>query len=136
MELNIKFATDVGRVRDHNEDDYLALEGEPKKLPVDALLVVADGMGGHAAGEVASRLTIEKVLEAVTALSDHERSLEGNEFGAFLSNMLKDVNSQVWQAGQEPSHRGMGTTCTLAAVRGTQLYLSHVGDSRAYLLRN
>ena len=136
MELNIKFATDVGRVRDHNEDDYLALEGEPKKLPVDALLVVADGMGGHAAGEVASRLTIEKVLEAVTALSDQERSLEGNEFGAFLSNMLKDVNSQGWQAGQEPSHRGMGTTCTLAAVRETQLYLSHVGDSRAYLLRN
>ncbi|MCL0047602.1 Stp1/IreP family PP2C-type Ser/Thr phosphatase [Dehalococcoidia bacterium] len=132
MQINIKSATSVGNVRDHNEDDYITLTAHENEIPFDALLVVADGMGGHAAGEVASRLTIEKIVEA---LSQPDRSLEGNEFGAFLTSMLKDVNSQVWEAGQEPIHRGMGTTCTLAAIRETQLFLSQVGDSRAYLLR-
>jgi len=136
MQLNIKSATNVGKVRDHNEDDYVALAGYEIEIPVDALLVVADGMGGHAAGEVASRLTVEGIVQAMKHLSGHDRLLEGNEFGAFLSNMIKEVNAQVWQAGQEPAHRGMGTTCTLAAIRETQLFLSQVGDSRCYLLRN
>ena len=135
MRINIKSGTSIGKVRDHNEDNYITLTAHENKIPFDALLVVADGMGGHAAGEVASRLTIEKIIEAIKSLSEEDRSLEGNEFGAFLTSMLKDVNSQVWEAGQEPIHRGMGTTCTLAAIRETQLFLSQVGDSRAYLLR-
>ena len=96
MQINIKSATSVGNVRDHNEDDYITLTAHENEIPFDALLVVADGMGGHAAGEVASRLTIEKIVEALKDLSQPDRSLEGNEFGAFLTSMLKDVNSQVW----------------------------------------
>ena len=59
MELHVHGETETGRVRDHNEDSILRLGGEQSPPGVDALLVVADGMGGHAAGEVASKLTVE-----------------------------------------------------------------------------
>ena len=61
MELHVHGETETGRVRDHNEDSILNLGGERSPPGVDALLVVADGMGGHAAGEVASKLTVEHI---------------------------------------------------------------------------
>ena len=136
MKVTVRAATDTGKARDHNEDCYAAL-GEKESPPgADALLVVADGMGGHAAGEVASKMTVEGIVQSLNGQSEVVSKLEGNAFGAFLGKVLEEVNQDVWQAGQESEKLGMGTTCTLAAIRGGQLYLAHIGDSRAYLFRS
>ena len=126
--------TDVGRVRAENEDSYQALWGEKSPPGVDALLVVADGMGGNAAGEVASRMAVEGVVGIITG-SDDTTISKGQDYLNVLGRVLQEVNATVYQAGQDSDKRGMGTTCTVAVIRGAQLYISHVGDSRAYLLR-
>ena len=136
MKVTVRASTDIGKVRDHNEDDYVALGGKESPPGVDALLVVADGMGGHAAGEVASKMTVEGIVQSLNDQGKESSKLEGNAFGVFLGKVLEDVNQDVWQAAQEDDKRGMGTTCTLAAIRGDQLFLAHIGDSRAYLLRD
>ena len=136
MKVTIKAATDIGKVRDHNEDSFLTLGGKSSPPGVDALLVVADGMGGHAAGEVASQMTVDGIKRLLASEDLESPDLEGNAFGMFLGKVLEGVNQEVWEAGQTPEKQGMGTTCTLAAIRGDQLFLAHIGDSRAYLLRD
>ena len=135
MQLNIHGETETGMVRDHNEDSILILGGEKSPLGVDALLVVADGMGGHAAGEVASRMTVDGII-GLMSRSDDIPNAEGPEYLRFLGEIVQQVNNTIFQAGQDEDKRGMGTTCTVAVVRGDQLFVSHVGDSRAYLLRS
>ena len=135
MKIKIRAATDTGKVRDRNEDNFLVLEGEQSPSGIDALLVVADGMGGHAAGEVASQMTVEEIPELLKARGIQLDNLEDAQIERFLGDILEDVNRSVWKAGQDPDKSGMGTTCTLAALRGNQAFLAHVGDSRAYLLR-
>jgi protein phosphatase len=93
-------------------------------------------MGGHAAGEIASQMTVDGIERLLVSEDLESPDLEGNVFGAFLGKVLEDVNQKVWQAGQDPEKQGMGTTCTLAVIRGDQLFLAHIGDSRAYLLRD
>jgi protein phosphatase len=93
-------------------------------------------MGGHAAGEVASQMTVEGIQRAIEGEDLRSRELRGNALGGLLGKLLEDVNREVWEAGQTPERQGMGTTCTLAAIRGDQLFLAHIGDSRAYLLRH
>jgi serine/threonine protein phosphatase PrpC len=109
--------TDVGRVRPSNEDAFLVAD--------DAHLVaVADGMGGHQAGEVAS-------ATAITAL------LDGVHRGATIGDAISGANDAVLaRAAEDPSLRGMGTTMTAAVLHGATLVIGHVGDSRAYLLRD
>ena len=136
MKVTIKAATDIGKVRDHNEDSFMTLGGKSSPRGFDALLVVADGMGGHAAGEVASQMTVDGIKRMLASEDLESPDLEGNAFGAFLGKVLESVNQEVWEAGQTPEKQGMGTTCTLAAMRGDQLFLAHIGDSRAYLLRD
>ena len=136
MKVTVRAATHTGKVRDHNEDYHTALGGKESPPGVNALLVVADGMGGHAAGEVASKMTVEGIVQSLNDQSEAVSKLEGNAFGAFLGKVLEEVNQDVWRAGQESEKLGMGTTCTLAAIRDGQLYLAHIGDSRAYLFRN
>ena len=133
-QLSAAGQTDVGRVRAENEDSYQALWGEESPPGVDALLIVADGMGGHAAGEVASRMAVDGVVGIITG-SDGSASAKGQDYLDVLGRVLQAVNANVYQAGQDSDKRGMGTTCTVAVIRGAQLYISHVGDSRAYLLR-
>jgi len=133
MRLNIHGGTETGRVRDHNEDMILILGGEKSPPGVDALLVVADGMGGHAAGEVASKLTVEHIEQHFT--SGAFASTTADEFEEALRTLLQNVNQVVHTAGQDTDKRGMGTTCTLVAIKDDSLYYAHVGDSRAYLLR-
>ena len=135
MKIKIRAATDIGKVRDHNEDSHIVLGGDQSPPSINAVMVVADGMGGHAAGEVASQMTVDGILDILNHQPDRFRDLEGNEFGVFLSTILGEVNQGVWQAGQEPDKRGMGTTCTLVVIRSGQLFIAQIGDSRAYLLR-
>ena len=133
MELHVHGESEIGRVRDHNEDSILKLGGEQSPPGIDALLVAADGMGGHAAGEVASKLTVDYVNEQFTAGAFSATTAD--EFEEALRTLLQNVNLVVYTAGQDTDKRGMGTTCTLVAIKDNHLYYAHVGDSRAYLLR-
>ena len=129
-------ATDVGMKRKANEDNFCA----NKEL---GLFVVADGMGGHAAGEVASRLAVEEI-ESVLLQSqgdedwtwpdtyDTSASLTANKL-RFAINL---ANEKIRRTTLERVEcRGMGTTIVAAIIRGAQLTVAHVGDSRAYLFR-
>jgi protein phosphatase len=134
--LNAFGLTDVGRKRKHNEDAYL-LDSER------GLFVVADGMGGHAAGEVASRLTVESIQEFISGTEDdHDNtwpfgynnrySVDGNR----LSTAVERANEKVMRAVvNRPELKGMGTTVVAALFDEKRATLVHVGDSRAYLLR-
>jgi PPM family protein phosphatase len=114
--------TDVGRVREGNEDAYLV---------ADSVFAVADGMGGHLAGEIASA----KALEPVEAL-DGKVYADASDAVAALRDAVVAANAAVSQmADDEPLYRGMGTTLTAVLVEGRRLHVAHVGDSRAYLLR-
>lgn len=136
MTLTAFGLTDVGRKRRHNEDAYL-LDAER------GLFVVADGMGGHAAGEVASRITVESIQEFIAGTEDeHENtwpfgfnnrySLEGNR----LTTSVEKANEKVMRAVQNrPELKGMGTTVVAALFDANHATLVHVGDSRAYMLR-
>jgi protein phosphatase len=112
-------ATDTGRKRRRNEDAYVV---EPP------LFAVADGMGGAQAGEVASRL-------AAAALSDTDSgSLSGTER---VTSLFQEANRRVYErSAADPAVSGMGTTMTVALVEGQEVVIGHVGDSRAYRLRD
>ena len=136
MKVTIAAATDTGKVRSHNEDAYQALGGEKSPPGVDAVLLVADGMGGHAAGEVASGMTVAGVIELLASEEQESAQLNEPDYGVFLGGVLQRVNRNVLEAAQDPRRKGMGTTCTLAVIKKGKVFLAHIGDSRAYLLRD
>jgi protein phosphatase len=110
--------SDIGRVRTHNEDSVLA---QPP------LFVVADGLGGHEAGEVASSIAIETVRDHAPRRPDAKA----------LARAVKAANREVIRSAREGyGKQGMGTTMTAAIVEGTHIAIAHIGDSRAYLLRS
>ena len=115
-------ATHVGKVRRNNEDSLIVIE--PKTF------VVADGMGGQAAGEIASQLLVETVknfLSKIPATWDEK----------ILSQAILSANKVILDvARQNPEYQGMGTTATILYLNGGQAYFAHVGDSRLYRLRN
>lgn len=115
--------THVGRVRDGNEDSLHPRESGSSEGPV--ILMVADGMGGAVAGEVASRLAVEA---ASAAPADDPTSPE--------DRVLAANDAVVAATRDDPSLAGMGTTLTLVRFEGTRADFAHVGDSRAYLLRD
>ncbi|MBA2313360.1 MAG: Stp1/IreP family PP2C-type Ser/Thr phosphatase [Actinobacteria bacterium] len=119
MNIKVGASSDVGRVRDANQDAYL----------IDApLYVIADGMGGHAAGDVAA-------VTAVKVISDEAGRVSAQEPDS-LAALLKDANAAIWERAQsERAFQGMGTTCTLVYASDAAGYIAHVGDSRAYRLR-
>lgn len=114
--------TDRGRVSDHNEDSVAV---------TDDLWVVADGMGGHASGEVASSTAVEAVLRHASA--DAIRSA-GSLPDLVVDAVVAARGAVVDQARQDPARAGMGTTVVVAARRSDELAVAWVGDSRAYLL--
>lgn len=137
--LLIGQATDPGRVRQSNEDRLCVLTPPTIASDIDALLVVADGMGGHNAGEIASSFVVEK-LDALFRSLDYRKwvdfSPEREEYYVLvLKEILEKLNDQLYQMSlRRKEWRGMGTTVTAGLITGGKLYLGHVGDSRAYLL--
>jgi len=138
----VKFAalTDVGRVRDQNEDNFLV----DKKL---GLFIVCDGMGGHAAGEIASALAVRTVHEEIKKQSDLIQDYAELAKGAAkvtkrdILNMLEFAVNRASQrvhaeAVKDAKKRGMGTTLVCLLVIGTQAFFIYVGDSRIYMLRD
>jgi PPM family protein phosphatase len=146
--------TDPGRVRPSNEDNFLVadlsrtLRVLQTSLPQAAtrqgrshghVLLVADGMGGHAAGEVASALTVEIVEAFVVELLRRFSNLQAaDEFGvlADLRVAVKKADARIIEESvRHPELAGMGTTLTLAFISGHKLFVLHAGDSRCYLFR-
>ncbi len=136
MELSFWAATDVGRKRDHNEDNFLA----DTQL---SLFVVADGMGGHASGEVASQIAINEVRsnvdarrEVIEGFARNDGSARPQDVLAVLEQAIQAAGAAVFEKGKvEPDKRGMGTTVSALLVVGERGFIAHVGDSRIYMLR-
>ncbi|MFC1935201.1 Stp1/IreP family PP2C-type Ser/Thr phosphatase [Chloroflexota bacterium] len=123
--------------RSSNQDAYCAILAPNAPSGVDALLAVADGMGGHQAGEVASTMAIQGLVQRLSNQGPGEESpTPGDRHAALLSEVIQQVNAEVHQAASQPETRGMGSTLTVALLAGSSLAIGHVGDSRAYLLRN
>ncbi len=137
MELRFWAATDTGRVREHNEDNFLVDE----RLQ---LFVVCDGMGGHAAGEVASAICVRTVREVIAAESELLSRLRDTPEDPQKKQVLTDLLGRAVltackrifeMAQQDQSRRGMGTTCTAMVLAGPRGFVGHVGDSRMYRIR-
>ncbi|MBM3907092.1 MAG: Stp1/IreP family PP2C-type Ser/Thr phosphatase [Gemmatimonadetes bacterium] len=141
--------TDVGRTREHNEDCFVVADlttmnatlqpevREHRPGQRGSLFMVADGMGGAAAGEVASQMATEVVLDALDQTWRNVPSTDADTFANALRRAVEAANTRIHRyAMDHPENRGMGTTTTIAGVLADRLYLCQVGDSRGYLVRN
>jgi PPM family protein phosphatase len=134
--LDIAQRTDIGRMRDNNEDNLICVVPQDLHLlrARGALFVVSDGMGGHAHGEVASELVVEKVKEY------YYQDLQ-DDIASALEAAIKRANIMIYQANEEERARGargfgMGATCAAAVLHEQMLYAANVGDSRVYVLHD
>ncbi|WP_066194026.1 MULTISPECIES: Stp1/IreP family PP2C-type Ser/Thr phosphatase [Gracilibacillus] len=121
------FQTDKGKVRELNEDAVDVLTNENQLLAI-----VADGMGGHQAGDVASHLAVETVTVHWKELTD---SLGEHNVKGWLKDTITKVNNLVYHTAQtDASYQGMGTTLVVAVCTKAAITIGHIGDSRAYLI--
>src|SRR5438876_4371021 len=140
--------TDLGRARDDNEDRFLVADLSRKTAsllpdvrqhdigPRGTLLVVADGMGGAAAGELASEMATDTIYAHLLKTWNAENEVTPQRFAYRLKEAVEVANASIHaHAKAHPVVRGMGTTTTAAGVLNDHLYLTQVGDSRAYLIR-
>jgi protein phosphatase len=123
IRIAVSALTDIGCARGNNEDFY----GYDESL---GIYVVCDGMGGMASGEVASSHAVAAILNSYTA-----SVASGIPVSTRLLHAINTANVDVWEKGQIPEHKGMGTTVVAAALDGDKLILGNVGDSRAYILQ-
>ena len=136
MKIEIEGLTDVGRKRDHNED-YLLINSEL------SIAIVCDGVGGHAAGEVASRLTTEVINNHLISHQILIREFEqnpdkknGKKIKSLIQEAVVKACGEVWyEATQDKNKKGMGTTLVMMMTAGAHAFIAHVGDSRNYLYR-
>jgi serine/threonine protein phosphatase PrpC len=136
MRLRVGAASDVGRIRPLNEDAF-------EVCPKESLFVVCDGMGGAAAGEVASQLAVKTIVEELTGNGPEALAAGGPDAHGYLprTSLLADAvrlsNRRIYDHAQtDPSHAGMGTTLVSVWIGENVASLAHVGDSRAYLWRD
>jgi len=147
--LHVFAHSDVGRTREHNEDAFVVADlahGEPlhfdhmrteRASGRGTLFMVADGMGGAAAGEIASEMAVEVVLQQMRRRWRDGTTVEPVTFVATLKAATEVANATIHHyAADHPELRGMGTTATIAGLLGDTLFLAQVGDSRAYLVRD
>lgn len=118
--------TDVGLKRNSNQDFVYASDQKVGRLP--SLLIVADGMGGHAAGDLASRVCVE------TAVSSIEGSGQTETIPILAEAVQKANRAVLKKAAEKSEYAGMGTTIVAAVIDGNTLYVANVGDSRLYLI--
>src|SRR5688572_13311492 len=136
VKLEAVMVTDVGVVRDHNEDSAHV-------DPDGTFFIVADGMGGHAAGEVASAMAVETVKTTLENARPQIRSFAARpteqgrrDLVGLLQSSVLAAHQAVFQRGSKESDKqGMGTTLDVVMVAGNEAFIAHVGDSRTYLVR-
>ncbi len=149
IKVEVFAKTDLGRTRDHNEDRFLVADlsrREASLLPAvrtheigerGSLFVVADGMGGAAAGELASQMATDTIYQQLVRGWGTEREVTAQRFAYRLKEAVEVANEQIHAyAATHPEVRGMGTTTTAVGVLADHFFLTQVGDSRAYLIRN
>ncbi|MFP2963103.1 Stp1/IreP family PP2C-type Ser/Thr phosphatase [Myxococcus sp. 1LA] len=136
MRIEVAGSTHVGMKRNHNEDNFLM-------LPEEFLFCVADGMGGHSSGEIASRIAVDELGEFYKLTSkdqdctwpfkmDKTRNYDENR----LATGIKLANARIFEkASSESKYKGMGTTIVTAHFTQNAVYVGHVGDSRVYYFR-
>lgn len=130
--IEVSSQSDIGCLRQNNEDSfgYWEPEDDQQFLRKGRLAVVADGMGGYEGGQEASRLAVETLMEVY-------RDFGGDDPQAALVEALQTAHEQIREYSfAHPELRGMGTTCTAAAIVQDALYYVHVGDTRLYLIRD
>jgi protein phosphatase len=130
--IEIASLTDVGCQRENNEDSYGYWESDDDAVFVrlGRLAIVADGMGGHEGGQIASHIAVDAIQQTYSAAREVEPQKA-------LVAAFQEAHNRIQQRGKEdPDLQGMGTTCTACVIVGEKLYYAHVGDSRLYLLRN
>lgn len=141
--------TDLGLTRDHNEDTFLVADlstgnaslhpdvRDHEVGPRGSLFMVADGMGGAAAGEVASAMAADIIYHHLSTAWAEDAEVSAARFAYRMKEAVELANQQIYAYAREhPDVRGMGTTVTAAGVFGDELYLTQIGDSRGYLVRN
>jgi serine/threonine protein phosphatase PrpC len=129
LSFDVALRTDIGCTRANNEDNVNSIVPQDLQLlqKKGALFVVADGMGGHEHGEVASKIAVDEV---------GARYYQGGEDVAdALTQAIKYANTLVYK-GADDAQKGMGSTCIAAVVQGSAAYIANVGDSRAYIVRD
>ncbi len=125
MHITCAARTDVGLIRTGNEDNYTM-------VPDRGVFVVADGMGGHAAGEVASEMAVEGIARDLGSF----RGTSVDEAVGRVTSAIRAANAAIFERTLvEHDKRGMGTTATVLILHGNRYLIGHVGDSRAYLMR-
>jgi protein phosphatase len=148
VKVSVFGKTDLGRTREHNEDSFLVADLTTRNASLQAavrdhvvgergtLFMVADGMGGAAAGELASDMATEIILSHLTTVWVEDTEVTAQKFAYRMKEGVELANNRINQYAKEhPEVRGMGTTATVAGVFGNRLYLAQVGDSRGYLIR-
>ena len=126
LQFNAIAQSDLGLVRDGNEDSALISQN---------LIAVADGMGGHAGGEVASAIAINTLEALLPVITDTQIDIDSRE--DLLLNLSYEVDAEILRVSKErPELTGMGTTLTALAITNSQVDLLHIGDSRCYLWRD
>ncbi|MGB4844396.1 MAG: Stp1/IreP family PP2C-type Ser/Thr phosphatase [Ferruginibacter sp.] len=131
--IKVVVKTDLGNVRTNNEDagTFVKIADENVIREKGYLLFVADGMGGHNAGEVASKIALETISDEYFKKDSHADKEKA------LSNAFVTANKKIYELAQaNQSYKGMGTTCTVVVVAGQNIYFAHAGDSRAYIFKN
>ena len=134
LHIEVALCTDTGRRRSINEDSMISVVPEDPDVFArkGALFVVADGLGGHEKGEVASQLAVEKVQTSYYEDEDED-------IATSLVNAIHSANAAICQQSHDDDSFvffGMGSTCIAAVIHGSIAYIANVGDSRAYLIRN
>ena len=128
MKLLYAARTDVGMIRSGNEDNFTV-----DAIPERGIFVVADGMGGHAAGEVASEMAVQIIQREL----HHLVAIEGEEVPALVGSTLKKANRAIHDRTlTEVDKQGMGTTASVLLIAGPRYLIGQVGDSRVYLMRD
>ena len=124
------YFTDPGKVRTHNEDSVTIISNENKEF----ILAIADGMGGHKAGEVASSIAIEQIKEkffSVDSLGNKENAIE------WLREVVKEINNKIFEyANKNPESKGLGTTLVIALKTEDYILYGNIGDSSGYVIKN
>ncbi|MEO5567127.1 MAG: Stp1/IreP family PP2C-type Ser/Thr phosphatase [Gemmatimonadaceae bacterium] len=147
--VNVFGKTDVGRTREHNEDSFVVadlstgnatLQPEVRQHttgPRGSLFMVADGMGGAAAGEIASAMATEEVLKEMQRMWVEGVDRSPSAFARALKHAAKAANTRINSyAVAHPENRGMGTTATIAGLLQDTVYVAQIGDSRGYIIRD
>ena len=124
------YMTDAGKVRTHNEDSVIIVGNKNNEF----ILAVADGMGGHKAGEIASNIAIEHIVQSFESMETIGKKEEGIDW---LRKIVKEINEKIFEyTSIHPESKGMGTTLVLALVTPEYILFGNIGDSSGFVMKN